>query len=126
MTGSPRAAGGSRGQRLGRGGVLVRLRFVPQRAVCLPVVCRLWRPKQPDRTKLHLAVELVTLVAERCPDRQVPLTGDAAYAGKTLRDLPEQVQVTTRPRADAALYELAPLRPASPADPAPRASACRS
>ena len=97
--------------------VLVRLPFVPQRAVCLPVMCRLWRPKQPDRTKLHLAVELVTLVAERYPDRQIHLTGDAAYAGKTLRDLPEQVQLTTRLRADAALYELAPPPTGKPGRP---------
>jgi DDE superfamily endonuclease len=98
-------------------GVLVRLPFVPQRAVCLPVLCRLWRPKQPDRTKLALAVELVALVAGRYPDRQVHLTGDAAYAGKTLRDLPAQVTVTTRLRADAALYELAPPPTGKPGRP---------
>jgi hypothetical protein len=97
--------------------VLVRLPFVPQRAVCLPVLCRLWRPKQPDRTKLALAVELVALVAARYPDRQVHLTGDAAYAGKTLRDLPEQVTVTTRLRADAVLYELAPPPTGKPGRP---------
>jgi hypothetical protein len=50
----------------------------------------------------------VGLVAERYSDRQIHLTGDAAYAGKTLRELPTQVTVTTRLRADAALYELAP------------------
>jgi hypothetical protein len=98
-------------------GVLVELPFVPQRAVCLPVLCRLWRPKQPDRTKLTLAVELVGLVAERYPDRQIHLTGDAAYAGKTLRDLPTQVTVTTRLRADAALYELAPPPTGKPGRP---------
>ncbi len=98
-------------------GVLVELPFVPQRAVCLPVVCRLWRPRQPDRTKLVLAVELVALVAERYPDRQLHLTGDAAYAGKALRDLPTQVTVTTRLRGDAALYELAPPRTGKPGRP---------
>ena len=98
-------------------GVLVDLPFVPQRAVCLPVLCRLWRPKQPDRTKLALAVELVALVAGRYPNRQIHLTGDAAYAGKTLRDLPEQVTVTTRLRADAALYELAPPPTGKPGRP---------
>jgi hypothetical protein len=36
-------------------GVLVHLPFLPQRAVCLPVLARLWRPKHPDRTKLQLA-----------------------------------------------------------------------
>jgi hypothetical protein len=98
-------------------GVLVRLPFVPQRAVCLPVLCRLWRPKQPDRTKLRLAVELVALVAARYPDRRLHLVGDAAYAGKTLRDLPEQATVTTRLRADAVLYELAPPPTGKPGRP---------
>lgn len=98
-------------------GVLVELPFVPQRPVCLPVLTRLWHPKQPDRTKLALAVELVGLVAARYPDRQIHLTGDAAYAGKTLRDLPTQVTVTTRLRADAALYELAPAPTGRPGRP---------
>ncbi len=40
------------------------------------------------------------------------LVCDAAYAGRTLRDLPAQVTVTTRLRADAALYALpSPRRP---------------
>jgi hypothetical protein len=98
-------------------GVLVELPFVPQRAVCLPVVCRLWRPRQPDRTRLTLAVELVGLVAERYPDHQIHLTGDAAYAGRTLRGLPTQVTVTTRLRSDAALYELAPSPTGKPGRP---------
>jgi hypothetical protein len=89
-------------------GVLVRLPFLPQRAVCLPVLARLWRPKQPGRTKLTLAVELVGMVARRCPDRPIHLTADAAYAGRALRDLPSNVTVTTRLRCDAALYEPAP------------------
>jgi hypothetical protein len=98
-------------------GVLARLPFVPQRAVCLPVLARLWRPKHPDRTKLSLAVELVALVAARYPDRRLHLVGDAAYAGKTLRDLPERATVTTRLRSDAVLYELAPPRTGKPGRP---------
>jgi hypothetical protein len=98
-------------------GVLVDLPFVPQRAVCLPVVCRLWRPRQPDRTKLSLAVELVGLIAARYPDRGLHLVGDAAYAGKTLRGLPAQATVTTRLRSDAVLYELAPPRTGKPGRP---------
>lgn len=98
-------------------GVGVHLPFVPQRAVCLPVLARLWRPRHPDRTKLALAVELVGLIAARYPDRQIHLTGDAAYAGKTLRNLPAQVTVTTRLRSDAALYELAPPRTGRPGRP---------
>jgi DDE superfamily endonuclease len=91
-------------------GVLVRLPFVPHRQVCLPVLARLWQPRQPGRSKLDLACELVRLVCGRYPDRQVHLVGDAAYAGRALRALPEGVTVTTRLRADAALYQLPPPR----------------
>jgi DDE superfamily endonuclease len=87
-------------------GVLVELPFVAHRQVCLPVLARLWQPRQPGRGKLDLACELVSLIAGRYPDRQVHLVGDAAYAGKTLRCLPKQVTVTTRLRADAALHAL--------------------
>jgi hypothetical protein len=89
-------------------GVLVHLPFVPNRAVCLPVLARLWRPRQPGRSKLDLACELVGLICARFPDRHIHLVCDAAYAGKALAALPAQVTVTTRLRCDAALYQLAP------------------
>ncbi len=93
-------------------GVLVRLPFMAHRQVCLPVGARLWQPHQLGRSKLDLACELVGLLASRYPDRQVHLVGDAAYAGRALRGLPKQVTVTTRLRADAALYALpGPRRP---------------
>jgi len=93
-------------------GVLVALPMVAHRQVCLPVLCRLWQPRQPGRGKLDLACELVGLLADRYPDRQLHLTGDAAYAGKTLRRLPTRVTVTTRLRCDAALHALpGPRRP---------------
>jgi hypothetical protein len=98
-------------------GVLVRLPFLPQRAVSLPVLARLWRPHQPGRSKLDLACALVGLVAERDPDRRIHLVGDAAYAGRALRELPASVTVTTRLRADAALYELPPPRTGRPGRP---------
>jgi hypothetical protein len=91
-------------------GVLVDLPFVAHRQVCLPVLCRLWQPRQPGRGKLDLACELVSLIGGRYPDRQVHLVADAAYAGKALRRLPTRVTVTTRLRADAALYALPGLR----------------
>ena len=59
-------------------GVLVRLPFVAHRQVCLPVLARLWQPRQPGHAKLDLACELVGLLASRYPDRQVHLVGDAA------------------------------------------------
>jgi hypothetical protein len=89
-------------------GILVRLPFVPNRAVCLPVLTRLWRPHQPGRSKLDLACELVGLIATRVANRRIHLAADAAYAGKALAALPAQVTATTRLRADAALYRLAP------------------
>ena len=92
-------------------GVLVDLPFISHRALCLPVLARLWRPGHtPGR--LDLAVELVTLVCQQLGDRRVDLVCDGAYAGKALRQLPRQVTVTTRLRADAALYQLpSPRRP---------------
>jgi hypothetical protein len=39
-------------------GVIVHLPFVP-RAVCLPILARLWLPGQADRTPLILARELL-------------------------------------------------------------------
>jgi hypothetical protein len=93
-------------------GVLVELPFMPQRVVCLPVLARLWRPRQPGRSKLDLACELVALICARLPERRIHLVCDAAYAGKALAGLPAQVTVTTRLRCDAALYQLAPPRKA--------------
>jgi hypothetical protein len=91
-------------------GVLVDLPFVPGRTVCLPVLARLWRPRQPGRAKLDLACELVGLICARMPERRVHLVCDAAYVGKALVGLP--APVTTRLRCDAALYQLAPPRQA--------------
>jgi hypothetical protein len=88
-------------------GILVELPCIRHRSLCLPVLARLWRPKQ-TATRLELATALVRLVAERHPDRAVHLVGDAAYAGSALRQLPEQVTVTTRLRCDAALHALPP------------------
>lgn len=42
-------------------GVVVRLPFAP-RAVCLPILARLWIPRDADRTPLALARELLDLV----------------------------------------------------------------
>ncbi|HEY5986043.1 MAG TPA: transposase [Streptosporangiaceae bacterium] len=90
-------------------GVLVDLPFVPHRAVCLPILARLWQPGHtPGR--LGLATELVRLVCAHLGDRRVDLVCDGAYAGKALRDLPKQATVTCRLRADARLCRLAPPR----------------
>ena len=90
-------------------GVIVHLPFVT-RAVCLPILARLWIPGDPDHSPLILARELVDLVVAHVGDRPVHLVGDAAYIGKPLRGLPAQVTVTARLRCDAALYAPPPPR----------------
>jgi hypothetical protein len=67
-------------------GILVDLPFVPHRAVCLPVLARLWQPKTPA-SKPALAGELVELLADRFPNRRLHLVGDAAYATRALAGL---------------------------------------
>lgn len=100
-------------------GIVVRLPFL-DRAVCLPVMFRLWRPKReqipkgkpdPERpSKPELARQLVDLLAERLAGRTVHVVGDAAYASKAWRELAERVTVTFRLRKDAALCAPAPPR----------------
>jgi len=85
-------------------GVLVDLPFC-RRPVCLPILARLWRPHH-TAGRLELCCELVQLVCGHLGDRRVDLVCDGAYAGRALRELPRQVTVTTRLRADAALYAL--------------------
>jgi hypothetical protein len=88
-------------------GVIVQLPFL-DRAVCLPILARLWLPGEADRTPLILARELLDLVVAHVGERPVHLVGDAAYVGKALRGLPTHVTVTARLRCDAALYAPAP------------------
>jgi hypothetical protein len=87
------------------------------RAVCLPILARLWLPGDRDHTPLVLARELVDLVVNHLGDRPVHLVGDAAYIGTPLRALPAQVTVTARLRCDAALYQPAPPRTGQPGRP---------
>jgi hypothetical protein len=47
---------------------LERLPFLP-RAVCLPVLARLWLPGQADRTPLVLARELLDLIVGHLDDQ---------------------------------------------------------
>jgi DDE superfamily endonuclease len=97
-------------------GVIVHLPLVT-RAMCLPILARLWVPGNPDRTPLKLARELVDLAATHLGGRPVHLVGDAAYIGKPLRRLPAQVTVTARLRCDAALHALPPAPTGRPGRP---------
>jgi hypothetical protein len=69
-------------------------------------------PKDPNhRTRPELAVELIERFAKLFPDRQVVVSGDSAYGGKSvLRHLPKNVELISRVAANAALYRPAPPR----------------
>ena len=96
----PNALG--RGNRWVIAGILVRLPFCAH-PVCLPVLLRLWRGRDP--VPGGLAGELISF----CPGvsgQVIHAVGDAAYHGKAL--LVERTIVTTRGPANAALYAPAP------------------
>ena len=87
-------------------GVIVRVSFL-SRPLCLPVLCRRWRGKGTAST-VELAAHMITTIAARVPGRRVHVVADAAYHGKSLRDLPTQVTWTTRLPRNAVLYHRAP------------------
>ena len=81
------------------------------RPVCLPVLFRLWRPKQRT-SKVDHAVDLVTMLAAALPARQVHVIGDAAYHGPACKTLPARVTWTCRLQRNAVLHDIAPPRQA--------------
>jgi hypothetical protein len=68
------------------------------------------RPADPNhRTRPELAVELIRQFATRFSGRQLVVSGDSAYGGKSvLQHLPENVDLISRVASNAALYEPAP------------------
>src|SRR5947207_4456864 len=97
-------------------GIAVRLRMLG-RPVCLPVAARLVRKNTVSASRLWLARQIVLALAEALPGRRIHVVADAAYAGKELRGMPEQVTWTTRLRKEAALYDVAPPRTGRPGAP---------
>lgn len=88
------------------------------RAVCLPLLFRLWRPGGRSPSKVELAAQLLGMIAGRLPSRRICLRADGAYAARELaRGLPELTELTTRLRRDAALFEPAPPRTGKPGRP---------
>ena len=94
--------------------LVVQLDCLGGRAVALPVLFRLFRPKDdqhPDRpSQPELARTLIDMILARFPARIVELVMDGAYATKAWRGLPDRVTVTTRMRTNAAVFALAPPR----------------
>jgi hypothetical protein len=94
--------------------LVVQLPCLGGRAVGLPILFRLFRPKDdehPDRpSQPVLARTLIDMILARFPARIVELVMDGAYATKAWRGLPDRVTVTTRMRSNAAVFALAPAR----------------
>jgi DDE superfamily endonuclease len=92
--------------------LVVSLPCLGGRPVALPVLFRLFRPKDdqhPDRpSQPELARTLIDMVIKRFPSRAIELVMDGAYASKAWRKVPERVTVTTRMRGNAALHKLPP------------------
>ena len=57
-----------------------------------------------------MARDMIDLLAARLADRQLDVTGDAAYATEAWRALPGRVMITSRLRSNAALYQHQPPR----------------
>lgn len=91
-------------------GLVVHLPFLG-RAICLPLLFRLWRPGQGP-TQVALAADLATLIARSHPERRLIVLGDGAYAGAALspQALPENVTLIVRARRDLRLHAPPPPR----------------
>jgi transposase len=74
--------------------------------VFLPVLCRRWQGKRTVST-MKLAAQMITVIAARIPGRHLHVVADAAYHGKSLRDLPATATWTTRLPRRAVLYHRA-------------------
>jgi hypothetical protein len=70
------------------------------------------QPPDPNhRTRPELAIELIRAFAGQFPDREMVVSGDSAYGGKSvLQNLPRGVDLISRVASNAALYEPAPPR----------------
>jgi hypothetical protein len=96
------------------------------RPVCLPVAFALWvhtpGSHALEQSKQALAGRLVTMIAAACPGRPIDVVADCWYAGADgapgaavraarHRGLPDGVTLTSRLRANTALYRIATATP---------------
>ena len=98
----------------------MRIGALGERAWCLPVLFRLWRPTpkptrqnpQPKRrpSQPELAAILVGKVAERFPERQIDVVGDAAFACRAMAPASERTTLTSRLRCNAVIHAPKPPR----------------
>jgi hypothetical protein len=87
-------------------GLVVTVPFMG-RAVLLPVLFRLYTPKDGP-TKTEHARTMVNLLSRAFVDRRIHVVADALYRGPAWRHLPGNVTFTTRLASTAVLYAPAP------------------
>jgi hypothetical protein len=97
-------------------GVIVRFPMWPDRAFCLPILCRLylnekaatkWRRNQ--RTRPELAVEMLHVICNHRQNRRFHAVADSVYGGQSvLGHLPNNCDLTSRLLLHARLYDAPP------------------
>jgi len=109
--------------------------FAPDKCWALPILARLYRKRKKSklapgkggklerkqvgeaspkqyRTRPQLALEMIQILASWVPQHTLRILGDSEYAGKSIsRHLPRNVELTSRMKMNAALYELPPVKP---------------
>ncbi len=76
------------------------------------------KPNPAYPSKSVLARRLLDILAARYRTRKLQLLGDSAYATQALAGLPARVSVTSRLKANAAIYAPRPPRTGKPGQPA--------
>jgi hypothetical protein len=75
-------------------GIVVALPFC-SRPVCLPVLARVVVKDTASASRLYLARRMIDMLAGALPGRVIHGVGDAAYAGKGLAGLDDNITLTT-------------------------------
>jgi SRSO17 transposase len=99
-------------------GVIVRLPLWPQRALCLPILFRMYlnhdasaRARRRCHTRPELAVEMLEVLCNHRKNRRFHVLADSAYGGQSvLCHLPANCDLTSRLVLNARLHEAPPPR----------------
>ncbi|MGH9553121.1 MAG: IS701 family transposase, partial [Terriglobales bacterium] len=99
-------------------GVIVRLPLWPERALCLPILFRMYlnhdaseRARRRCRTRPELAVEMLEVLCNHRKNRRFHVLADSAYGGQSvLCHLPANCDLTSRLVLNARLHAAPPLR----------------
>jgi SRSO17 transposase len=99
-------------------GVIVQLPLWPERALCLPILFRLYlnhdasrRARRGCRPRPELAVEMLRILCQHRKNRRFHVLADSAYGGQSvLCHLPDNCDLTSRLVMNARLHAAPPPR----------------